>query len=409
MDTEQTPVRIGKTSEPEHWLTSLPPDFKNPLRERRKALIFGLDSADSEEMELLMEELRLLLANLDVEVVANMLQKRAQPDPAFLIGSGKANHMAVLAKASGADLVVCNDMLSPIQLSNLRKTADCEVWDRALVIMKIFERRASTAEAKLQVDLARFRYEMPHLKGLGRQMSNAGAGIGTRGPGETEFERHRRKLGRRIAEISRKLEEMERRRQGQRKQRRRIGLPTAALVGYTNSGKTTLLRRLSGDHKLYAADQLFATLDTAVRTIHLPGGKRFLMADTVGFIRRLPPQLTAAFRTTLEEICHADIIFVVLDVNDPQVLDTYDVIQRTLMDIGAAALPRTILLNKIDRAGPLRTKRVMEQFKDREGAPVYGVSALTGQGLEDLWEVLSWVTPQPLREERANASQHDRF
>lgn len=358
-------------------------------------MLFGLELPDHQETDLLMQELELLLANLDVETVGQVLQRRSQPDSAFLIGSGKAQSLAVMARASQADLVVCNDMLTPTQLSNLRKATDCEVWDRALVIVKIFERRAFTAEAKLQVDLARYRYELPHLRGLGRQMSNAGAGIGTRGPGETELERHRRKLARRITEISRKLEAMERRRQGQRKQRRRCGLPTVALVGYTNSGKTTLLRRLSGDQKLLAADQLFATLDTAVRSIALPDGRRFLMADTVGFIRRLPPQLIAAFRTTLEEVREADAILVVLDVNDPQVLETYDVIQETLMDIGAAALPRTLVLNKIDRAGPLRTQRVMEQFWQREGLPLYGVSALTGEGLDGLWDLLSWISPRP--------------
>lgn len=328
-----------------------------------------------------------------MEVVAVSTQKKEKPDPAFLLGSGKVDSLKILAEASQADLIVCNDMLAPIQLSNIRKKTDCEVWDRALVIMKIFEQRATTAEAKLQVDLARCRYEMPHLRGLGMQMSNAGAGIGTRGSGETELERHRRKLQSRIVEATRKLDEMKKRREGQRKQRRKSGIPTVALVGYTNSGKTTLLRRMSGDQKLYAADQLFATLDTTVRSIRLPSGKQFLMADTVGFIRSLPPDLIAAFRTTLEEVRQADMIMIVLDVNDPDVLSTYGVIQETLLEIGAASLPRTVVLNKIDRAGDLRTLQVKEQLKG-EGIPVYGISALTGKGLDSLWNVLDWIKPR---------------
>ena len=326
-------------------------------------------------------------------MVAVSTQKKEKPDPAFLIGSGKADSLKILAEASQADLIVCNDMLSPIQLSNLRKTTNCEVWDRALVIMKIFEQRATTAEAKLQVDLARCRYEMPHIRGLGKQMSNAGAGIGTRGPGETEFERHRRKLQSRIVEATRKLDEMKKRREGQRKQRRKSGISTIALVGYTNSGKTTLLRRMSGDKSLYAADQLFATLDTTVRSIRLPSGRQFLMADTVGFIRSLPPELIAAFRTTLEEVCQADMVMMVLDVNDPDVLSTYNVIQETLLEIGAASLPRTIVLNKIDRAGDLKTLQVKEQLKN-ENVPLYAISALTGEGLDSLWNVLNWIRPR---------------
>ena len=257
----------------------------------------------------------------------------------------------------------------------------------------IFEKRAVTAEAKLQVELARCRYELPHLRGLGRQMSNAGAGIGTRGPGETEFERHRRKLQVRAVDISRKLEEIRRRRDSQRKQRRRNGVPTIALVGYTNSGKTTLLKRLCGDEKLYAADQLFATLDTAVRSVRSPSGRVLLFADTVGFIRELPPQLIAAFRATLEEATQADMLLIVLDINDPDILATYDVIQMTLQEIGAAELPRTIVLNKIDRAGSFRVARVKEQFRG-ENIPVCALSALTGVGVSDLWGVFDWLSPR---------------
>lgn len=356
----------------------------------RRAVITGLELSLHDDLELLMEELRLLLANLEVEVVAVLTQKKDRPDPAFLLGGGKVDELKILAQALKADLIVCNDLLTPIQLSNMRKKTACEIWDRALVIMKIFERRATTAEAKVQVELARCRYEMPYIRGLGKQMSNAGAGIGTRGPGETEFERHRRRLQARILETSRKLEKIKKRCQSQRKQRYRSGIPTVALVGYTNSGKTTLLKRLSGDKKLYAADQLFATLDTTVRSVHLPSGKNILMADTIGFIRELPPELIVAFRTTLEEACQADVLFVVLDTNDPDLVATYNVIQQTLGEIGAATLPRVVVLNKIDCLGRFRSEQIRAQLS-HDGLPICALSALTGEGIESLWEILDSI------------------
>lgn len=367
----------------------MPPSFKNPLLEHRRAVIAALQRP-GEDVELLIDELRLLLANLDIETAEVLIQKKGSPDPARMLGAGKVAELKRLATISKADLVVFNNMLRPVQLSNLRKETDCEVWDRALVIMKIFEQRATTAEAKLQVELARCRYEIPHLRGLGKQMSNAGAGIGTRGSGETEFERHRRKLQSRVVEIRRKLAEIQKRRKNQRKQRKKNGLPVIAIVGYTNSGKTTLLRYLSGDTKLYAADQLFATLDTVVRSIRMPTGEKFLMADTVGFIRELPPELMAAFRATLEEVCQADMLLVVLDLNDPDLPETYNVIQDQLLEIGAASLPRVVALNKIDTAGTFKLER-MKDHLSREGFPVCGISAITGEGIEELLSICHWV------------------
>ena len=350
-------------------------------------MIIGLELPGQEDLPLLLDELRLLLSNLNVETAALSTQKRDHPEPAFLVGRGKAQDLKTLTRASQCDLIVCNDTLTPQQLRNLRAATGCEVWDRPLTIMKIFERSAVTAEAKLQTELARCKYELPHIRGLGMQMSNAGAGIGTRGPGETEFERHRRKLQKLIVDKTRKLEKIRRNRQGQRKQRKRSGIPTVALVGYTNSGKTTLLKRLCGDSKLYAADRLFATLDPAVRAVRTPAGRSLLVADTVGFIRSLPPDLIAAFRATLEEACQADRLLIVLDVNDPQLLSTYEVVEETLHRIGADWQPRAAVLNKIDRAdGPL-TQRLVERFS-REDLPVCAVSAKTGEGMCALWSLL---------------------
>ena len=354
-------------------------------------MIAALKLPDEDDTELLIEELRLLLANLDVETSEVLVQKKAFPDTALMLGAGKVEELKRTADICGADLIVCNNMLSPTQLSNLRKATDREIWDRALVIMKIFEQRASTAEAKLQVELAKCRYEIPLLRGLGKQMSNAGAGIGTRGSGETEFERHRRKLQSRVVEVRRKLAEIEKRRSNQRKQRSKNGPPVIALVGYTNSGKTTLLRRLSGDGGLYAADKLFATLDTVVRSVRMPNGERVLMADTVGFIRQIPPGLVAAFRATLEEVRLADMLLVVLDANDPDLPDTYAVIEEQLSGIGAGELPRAVVLNKMDTAGAFKLERMKEHVKG-EGFPVCGISALTGEGLDGLWEICRWVS-----------------
>ncbi len=213
----------------------------------KKAIVCGVEISRSDDTEVSLDELVMLLENLDIPTVARVTQKRSAPDPASFVGAGKAEEIRDFAQKSEATLLVVDDFLSPTQKSNLQKLTSMTVWDRAFVIMKIFESRAHTAEAKLQVELAQYRYEIPSLKGLGHQMSRTGGGIGTRGPGETEFERHRRKLERRIKSITSRLEEVKERRRDRRDRRRKDGLFTAALVGYTNSGKSTLLRSLSRD------------------------------------------------------------------------------------------------------------------------------------------------------------------
>jgi len=266
---------------------------------------------------------------------------------------------------------------------NLKKRTGLEIQDRPGVIVTIFQARAHTAEAKLQVELARCRYEVPLLKGLGQQMSRTGGGIGTRGPGETEFERHRRKLERRIRDIDKKLQVVRQRREYQRKRRSRSGFPTVALVGYTNSGKSTLLRTLSGDGSILGRDQLFSTLDTAVRRVTLPGGREILMADTVGFIRKLPPALVAAFRATLEEVASADLVLLVLEVASPDVTETLQTVQQMLFDIGAGTVPRILVLNKVDLVDSVFLERIQERLVGA-GETVVSVSALRGDGLDVL-------------------------
>lgn len=288
-----------------------------------------------------------------------------------------------MARSLDAGVLVFDDALTPGQVLNLKKRTGLEIQDRPGVIVTIFQARAHTAEAKLQVELARCRYEVPLLKGLGQQMSRTGGGIGTRGPGETEFERHRRKLERRIRDIDKKLQVVRQRREYQRKRRSRSGFPTVALVGYTNSGKSTLLRTLSGDGSILARDQLFSTLDTAVRRVTLPGGREILMADTVGFIRKLPPALVAAFRATLEEVASADLVLLVLEVASPDVTETLQTVQQMLFDIGAGTVPRILVLNKVDLVDSVFLERIQERLVGA-GETVVSVSALRGDGLDVL-------------------------
>ncbi|MCF7935012.1 MAG: GTPase HflX [Synergistales bacterium] len=338
---------------------------------------------DDAERELLLDELVLLLGNLGIETADRVVQKRDHPDPAYYCGSGKAEEIREMGRELGVTYLVSDDRLTPGQVYALQQSTGLQVMDRAEVIMRIFESRAHTAEAKLQVELARCRYEIPHLKGLGLQMSRAGGGIGTRGPGETEFERHRRKLERRSRDITKKLAEMRKRRQGQRKRREKAGLPTVALTGYTNSGKSTLLRSLSGDRKIAAADKLFATVDTCVRRVELPSGEPALFADTVGFIRKLPPDLVAAFKATLEEVENADQILLLVDSRREELPGTLDVVQSTLHEIGAGSIPRIVVLNKIDRVSEAYLQRQEERLR-AQGETVASVCARSGAGTDHL-------------------------
>lgn len=349
----------------------------SPLKKNcRRSVVISIDRGD-DSGERLLAELELLLRNMDVEVTDRVIQRRRSPDPATLIGSGKVSLLKGLCEAQEIDLIVSDIPLSPRQRGTLGSLVGREVWDRPLVIMKIFEERARTSEAKLQVELARCRYELPHLRGLGHQMSRLGGGIGTRGPGETEFEIHRRKLERRIRDIDRKLSLVERRRSELRKRRLSSGVPVVSLVGYTNSGKSTLLRRMSKDMDIHVADALFATLDTAVRSVSLSSGDVILLVDTVGFIRDLPPSLVSAFRTTLEETVFADLLAVVLDGTDPDLMETLNVVRSTLVDIGGADIPRVILLNKIDLMDKGTVKLLESRIKG-DGEMVLAISGENG-------------------------------
>ncbi len=366
----------------------------------KKAFLVALDvgGKEGDASTGTLEELALLLENLGITVAGKSIQRRSGPDPRYFVGSGKAQFIRAEAMDLQAGLIVVDGILSPGQAAALTRLVGLPVWDRPLVIMKVFEDRAQTEEAKLQVELARCRYEIPFLKGLGLQMSRPGGGVGTRGPGETEFERHRRKLARRIREINKKIEAIRNRRENQRKRRVRAGLSTVALVGYTNSGKSTLLKRLSGDRDLYVADQLFSTLDPFVRRVLLQKGDPVLFTDTVGFIRNLPPALVTAFRATLEEITAADLIILVADATSGRFEEDMAVVEETLASIEAGALPRIIALNKIDRLDT-ETVENLRTLAGCSGDRVVAISALLGDHTPELLEAVEEMLFSSRKEE----------
>lgn len=352
---------------------------------KHTALISTVVRPGTNDTEVSLDELVMLLENLNIKTLGRSVQNRTTPDSGSFIGSGKAEEIKDFATKLGANLLVIDDFLNPTQKSNLQKLTSLEVWDRAFVIMKIFENRADTFEAKLQVKLAQYKYEIPSLKGLGLQMSSTGAGIGTRGPGETEYERHRRKLDKRVNSIMDKLEIVKKSRRLRRERRHKYGVPLVSLVGYTNSGKSTLLKGLSKDATIVSANQLFTTLDTIARRINYRDASgSFLLFDTVGFIRKIPTDLIAAFRATLEEVAGADLLLVVVDASDKEPINHFDIVLETLKELQADTIPRITVLNKIDVAGA--STDIIEIELIARGEEIVKTCALTGEGYDILLE-----------------------
>lgn len=333
-----------------------------------------------------LEELRRLAETAGAEVVDVLTQERPRPDPATLIGSGKVSELRALVEREAADLVVFDEELSPAQQRNLEEELGVKVLDRTALVLDIFARRARTREGRLQVELAQMTYLLPRLVGKGVLLSRLGGGIGTRGPGETKLETDRRRVRRRIDELRARIEEVARARRVQRRARQQAEVPVVALVGYTNAGKSTLLNALSGAH-VFVEDKLFATLDPTARRAQLPDGRPVVLVDTVGFLRKLPTQLVAAFRATLEEVTEADVLVHVVDVSHPAWERQRRAVEELLEELGADGKPTVLALNKTDRLPP---DRVADLVARTGGVPI---SALRRTGLDDLMGRVAQALP----------------
>jgi GTP-binding protein HflX len=336
----------------------------------------GLDADES------LAEFRELVRSAGGEVAAELMQRRARPDPATLIGSGKVEEIAGVAASTNADLVLFDHDLSPTQLRNLEAALPCRVLDRTQLILDIFARHARTREGQLQVELAQLEYMLPRLTGRGKSMSQLGGGIGTRGPGETQLETDRRKIQRRIDQVKLDLDAVKRVRRQQRQRREAVPVPTVALVGYTNAGKSTLFNRMTGAHVLQSA-RMFATLDPKLRGIELPSRRRVLLSDTVGFIRNLPHTLVTSFRATLEEVEQAEILLHVRDAASTYGEEQKAQVEKVLGELEALGKPRIEVLNKIDLLDLHEREGLATREQPRHQAEVL-VSAQTGEGVDAL-------------------------
>ena len=338
-----------------------------------------------------LDELALLARTAGVTVQDRVVQRVGRIDPATFIGPGKLAELAEAIPQQQVNMVIFDDELSPRHQRELEKVfgENIRVLDRSALILDIFAQHAQTREGALQVELAQYEYRLPRLTRqwthLARQAGGGAArggagGVGLRGPGETQLEVDRREIRRRVARLKQELESVRAHRQRHRAQRQRAGLPTVALVGYTNAGKSTLLNALSGAD-VYVADQLFATLDPTVRRIRLPSGRAALLSDTVGFIQKLPVTLVAAFRATLEEVVEADLLLHVVDASHPRAWDQIDIVEDTLAEIDADRVPKILVLNKIDRGEPPQSE---EAFRALGYQEIVRISALHGTGLDNL-------------------------
>lgn len=313
-----------------------------------KAVMFVAARAHSAEVDALLDELGSLSESAGAEVLARLIQVKDNPDPATYLGRGKVEELKNLCEHLGCNIAICDDELSPTQLRNLEKQLGIKVADRTQVILDIFAQRATSAEGKLQVESAQLAYMMPRLRGLGVEMSNPGAGIRTRGPGETKLEYDRRRIKSRMADLRRQIDELTRHRRLQQSDRLSRGVPTVALVGYTNAGKSSLLNALT-EGGAVAENKLFATLDPTARELLLPDNRRVMVIDTVGFIRKLPHQLVTAFRATLEEVKLADALVHVVDVSHPEAEEQARAVEKVLEELEALEKPVVLALNKVDK------------------------------------------------------------
>ena len=344
-------------------------------------ILVGVQEQDGDDTEDSLAELAELVHTAGAVVCDTVIQKVDRRHPGTYVGTGKVQEIKELVIMHDATGIVCDDELTPAQMRNLADLLDTKVMDRTLIILDIFAARASTSEGKIQVELAQLRYEMTRLTGYGRSMSRLGGGIGTRGPGEKKLEMDRRLITNRISQLKKELEEVRQHREVTRSRRTRQNQPVAAIVGYTNAGKSTLLNTLTNAQVL-EMDALFATLDPTTRLLTLSGKQEILLTDTVGFIRKLPHHLIDAFRSTLEEAKYADYIIHVVDASNPQMEKQMYIVYETLRQLGVEGKPVLTLFNKQD----LRTDT--EALHDARADMTLHISARTGEGMEQVKEAL---------------------
>ena len=352
---------------------------------REKAALVGLVSGHARrlEAERSMDELAGLADAAGADVVLRVLQERPKPDPATYLGSGKVQSLSVSCSETAADLVIVDGELTPAQLRQLEKQVGLKILDRTQLILDIFARRAHTREGKLQVELAQLKYLLPRLAGSSDALSRLGGGIGTRGPGETKLESDRRRIRTRIHSMSEDIERVRQRRAQLRERRHKAAVPTVALVGYTNAGKTTLFNLLAGAHA-EASNALFVTLDPLVRQVRLPDNRDLLVSDTVGFIDRLPHALVAAFRATLEEVVGADLVLHIIDASASDRDRRMAAVNHVLSEVGAVDVPLLEVYNKCDAL----TGDERRRLQDRDPAALC-ISALERQGIDELIETVA--------------------
>ncbi|HWR07350.1 GTPase HflX [Sporomusa sp.] len=357
-------------------------DVISNMAQSEKALLVGVERQGGWDVDDSLSELAQLAETAGAEVVGSVWQKRSRLDSTYFIGRGKVQEISIIRQEINANIIIFDDELSPAQQRNLEQTLGIKVIDRPALILDIFAQRARSHEGKLQVELAQLKYNLPRLGGQGLVLSRLGGGIGTRGPGETKLEVDRRRIRSRINDIEQEIENLKKHRNLHRERRQAARIPTTALVGYTNAGKSTLLNKLT-DAGVLAEDKLFATLDPTTRRTKLASGKEFLLTDTVGFIQKLPHQLIAAFRGTLEEVVQADLLLHVIDVSHPQYEQQSNAVYQVLRELGADTKPVITVFNKMDK---IDSQHVMERILREPGN--IAVSASTGTNLDKLLSMI---------------------
>jgi len=368
------------------------------LRLERVVLVGVWTDGTAEEAENSLAELAALAETAGSLVLDGVIQRRDRPDPATYIGSGKAEELREIVLATGADTVVCDGELTPGQLIHLEDVVKVKVVDRTALILDIFAQHAKSREGKAQVSLAQMQYMLPRLRGWGQSLSRqmggggsgtSGGGMATRGPGETKIETDRRRIREKMAKLRREIADMKKGRETKRQERRRNAVPSVAIAGYTNAGKSSLLNRLTGAGVL-VENALFATLDPTVRRATTPGGRVYTLADTVGFVRHLPHHLVEAFRSTMEEVADADLVLHVVDGSHPDPEAQLSAVREVFSEVGAGDVPEIVVVNKADAADPLVLQRLL-----RREPHVVVVSARTGQGMDELLKLVEDELPRP--------------